>query len=82
MPALPYMGTILIEKAIVVVSSGQHLKGAYNRARESTPGGVFGVESWSPGGVQTPQSRPHGVHRRPNRLLISLLFFVRMPASD
>jgi len=34
MPALLNMGTILIEEAIVVVSSRQHLKGAYNRARE------------------------------------------------
>jgi integrase len=53
-----HMGIILIEKAIVVVSSRQHLKGAYNRARESTPGAVSGVESWSPRGVQTPKSRP------------------------
>jgi len=52
------MGIILIEKLNVVSSSRQHLKGAYNRARESPPGAVSGVESWSPRGVQTPKSRP------------------------
>jgi hypothetical protein len=82
MPALLNMGTVLIEEAIVVVSSRQHLKGAYNRARESTQRAVSGVEFWSPRGVQTARIRLCGVRWRPNRLLVSLLFFVRMPASD
>ena len=67
---------------INVVSSRQHLKAAYNRARESTPraSSRCGVleSAWSPDA----QKSPRGVHRRPNRRLLSLLFLVEVSVSD
>jgi hypothetical protein len=40
------------------------------------------VESRSPGGVQNVKTAFRGVHRRPNRVTLSLLFLVFLPVSD
>jgi hypothetical protein len=72
---------LLIWKSIVVVSSRQHLKAAYNRARKHA-GGQFSV--WSPESAWSPDAKksPRGVHRRPNPPVLSLLFLVELSVSD
>ena len=51
------------------------------RAREGTPGTSSDVESRSPSGVQS-ENGVRGVHRRPNRVTLSLVFLVFLPVSD
>jgi hypothetical protein len=43
---------------------------------------VAGTESRSPRGVQTPKKPLRGVHRRPSRGTLSLVFLVFLPLSD
>jgi len=54
---------------------------AGNRARKSMRGAISDVESRSPRGVQIVKTAFCGVHRRPNRLPLSLLFLVEFLVS-
>jgi hypothetical protein len=49
---------------------------------EGTWGAATDVESRSPRGVHTGGNAPCGVHRRPNRVTLSLVFLVVLPVSD
>ena len=51
-------------------------------AREGAYRAVFDVDSRSPSGVQIVKTPSCGVHRRPNRVPLSLVFLVALRASD
>jgi len=55
--------------------------GLQPRAREGTPRASSDVESRSPRGVQIVKTASCGVHRRPNRVTLSLVFLVFLPVS-
>ena len=77
-----HMGIILIEKSIVVCSSRQQSEQPATARVKARGVPVSGVESWSPRGVQTPKKDARGVHRRPRRGGLSLVFLVFLPVSD
>lgn len=72
-----YTGIILIRKPIVVSFGRQH-RGACNRAREHARCQLALESAWSP----KAQEPPRGVHWRPSRLSLSLLFRVKMSVND
>jgi hypothetical protein len=75
-------GIVLIRETTCCLLQQTTITTAGNRACEGMRRAISDVESRSPGGVQIVKTAFCGVHRRPNRVPLSVVFLVFLPVSD